>query len=231
MSSAQDSIDLEALEREAIRLCRRYIDEVVLPFELCPWAAPALRQQRVEILAFPQLVNSSGHPLDAAARWGAQALARLADEQRTELVLLVYPRCQLTRSDFDGLVRTLRQHPESSEYVMAAFHPAATLDLASPDRLIPYLRRSPDPMVQAVRKATLDRINPGKGSGTAFLSMDRFLAGDWGDPSGPSPSERVAQDNWTTVRERGPEALQQVLEEIREDRRRTYDALGYSLRE
>lgn len=219
-------IDLPELEREAVRLCRRYIDEVVLPFELCPWAAPALRQQRVEIIALSRLVDDPGAPLLEAARSGSQALGALSDRPEIELVLLLFPRFELGRSDFDALLRTLRDAPSSSDFVMAAFHPEASLDTSNPERLVPFLRRSPDPMVQAVRRRVLERIDPGRGSGTAFVHLADFLAGGLDGPSEPSPRERVALANRETILRRGPELVERTLADIHEDRRRTYEALG-----
>ncbi|NLE86389.1 MAG: DUF1415 domain-containing protein [Myxococcales bacterium] len=217
--------DDATLEREAVRLCRRYIDEVVLPFDFCPWAAPALRQQRVEIIALSQPVATLGPPLVQAARQGARALDRCWQRPELELVLLVYPRFRLARADFDALVRAVRDEA-GARFVMAAFHPDATADTSHPERLVPFLRRSPDPMVQALRKDVLDRIEPGRGTGTAFVSLDRFLAGDVSAPPGPSPRERVARANLETVQRVGLRDVERALLAIHDDRRDTYAALG-----
>ncbi len=218
--------DGAALAREAIRLCRRYIDEVILPFDFCPWAAPALRQQRVEIIALSEPVTALGPSLLEAAREGARALDGCGRRSEVELVLLLYPRFRLARADFDALVRELRVDA-GSRFVMAAFHPDASADTSHPERLVPFLRRSPDPMVQALRKDVLDRIEPGRGTGTAFLSLDRFFAGDLPALQGPSPRERVAQANLETVQRVGLEDVERALLAIHDDRRRTYAALGF----
>lgn len=214
----------DALEREAVRLCRRYLEEVILPFDLCPWAAPALRQQRVEITPVLQQVTNLHELRDAAGR-GAEMLAAAAAE--TELVLVLFPLFRLGRYDFDALLRALRNRPEAAGFVMAAFHPAAALDSTDPERLIPFLRRSPDPMVQAVRSEVLERINPGRGTGTAFVTLDRLLAGDLDRPAEPSPRERVARANWDTIQRSGAESLTEALTSIHDDRRRTYERLGF----
>lgn len=216
--------DRHALEREAVRLCQRYVEEVVLPFDLCPWAAPALRQQRVEIVPVLQEVTSVGRELEDAAVHGANILAAAAAE--TELVLVPFPLFRLGRYDFDALLRALRNRPEAAGFVMAAFYPEAELDASDPEHLVPFLRRSPDPMVQAVRSEVLERINPGRGTGTAFVSLDRLLIGDVNRPVEPSPRERVAQANWDTFR-RSAEPLLAALDSIHEDRRRTYQRLGF----
>lgn len=213
-----------ALEGEAIRLCRRYIDEVVLPYDLCPWAAPALRQQRVEITVISDAVREPGQAVADAARRAAEVLERFAAEPRIELVLLVLPRFALDRSEFDALLRAVRER--TSTFVMAAFHPDAPLDLASPERLVPFLRRSPDPMIQAVRRDVLDRIDPGRGTGTAFIPLADFLTGALDAAPEPSPRERVAQANRSTILRVGAEVVEQTLGAIHEDRRRTYEALG-----
>lgn len=230
MTTSPSDLDLRALEREAIRLCRRYIDEVVLPFDLCPWAAPALKQQRVEITAISEAVTTPGAPLMEAARRGAASLDACSPRPDLELVLLVYPRFMLARTEFDGLLRELRDQHGSGSFVMAAFHPDAGPDTANAERLVPFLRRSPDPMVQAVRRDVLDRIEPGRGTGTAFVSLDRFLAGDLSAPPSPSPRERVAQANLETIRRVGTDVVERALASIHDDRRRTYEALGLGRR-
>lgn len=227
MMSTRPPIDCEALGRQAIRLCRRYIDEVVLPFGLCPWAAPALQRQSVEIIAITDLVNQAPQALEKAARSGVHLLGATAERPQIELVLLLYPRFELGRRDLDVLLRALRGSPELSRFVMAAFHPGAPLDTTDAERLVPFLRQSPDPMVQAVRSDVLDRIDPGRGAGTSFVSLARFLVGDIDLPPEPSPRERVAQTNLDTVRRGGDIRIARALAAIQEDRRQSYRALGY----
>lgn len=224
---SHSAFDGSALEREAIRLCQRYIDEVVLPFDLCPWAAPALRQQRVKIVVLSDLVDAPEQALERAAERGAALLAECAREPRFELVLLLYPRFELGRNDFDHLLRNLRAHHASApeRFVMAAFHPVADLDTTTAERLVPFLRRSPDPMVQALRQDVWERIDPGRGTGTAFVSLDRFLSGQLDAPADCSPRERVAQTNLETVLSPRGRELMRAIDAIQEDRQRTYATL------
>ena len=52
----------DQLDFEARRLVQRYIDEVVLEFDLCPWAAPALRAGRVDKATCAASIHSApGH--------------------------------------------------------------------------------------------------------------------------------------------------------------------------
>ena len=63
-----------------------------------------------------------------------------------------------------------------SPFAMAAFHPDAAADLDDPERLIPFLRRTPDPTIQLVRQEALERVRGRHPQGTAFVDPQLFSA-------------------------------------------------------
>ena len=72
------------------------------------------------------------------------------------MVLLIYP-------EFAGDLRAFeefRDHVRGSLrlFYCVAFHPALPMDLSDANRAVSFLRRSPDPTLQLVRIATLDRV-------------------------------------------------------------------------
>jgi hypothetical protein len=211
----------EELEREALRLYRRYAVEVVEQFGLCPWAEHARREGHVEERVILQenweKPELSLHAIKAAER-----------AQHIEIVLLIYPDLEVGRLAFENLVRRIRDcDTEAREvgtvpFAMAAFHPDASPDTSEPERFIPFLRRTPDPTIQLVRRSTLERVRGKRPEGTAFMDVTLF------DPSmlvreqPLSLRERIARTNLETAQTVGVSALAQVIDSIREDRQRTY---------
>ena len=91
--------------------------------------------------------------------------------------------------------------------------------LANPDRLVPFLRRSPDPTIQLVRETTLSRVR-GDLHGTSFYGPDVLLPGA-GPSSEPDIRERIAQANHDTVSRVGVEAFEAIFQDILRDRDET----------
>ncbi len=217
------------LDRAARRLCQRYIDEVILRFDLCPWATPALQGNRVEMSVITDQIRVLPADGPNAARRVIGALESFADDSRVELVLLILPRFELGRLELDAFQRMVRELQTSgdSSFVLAAFHPDARPDLDDPERLIPYLRRSPDPMLQALRTSVLDRIDPSRGSGTQFMDLESLLSSGALNAPPPEPlRRRIGRINLDTVNRVGVATVEQALADIIEDRRRTYANLG-----
>ena len=231
---AADEHDLE-LDREARRLCQRYVDEVVLEFDLCPWAAPALRAGRVQMFVIQREISEE-NAFDEAANDAARVLATCTDTPEIELALLLFPRARVERLAFDGLLRRLRTSGGERAFALAAFHPDAAPDRTTPERLIPFLRRSPDPMIQAVRSATLERIEPASRSGTGFVDVTELVSLSLLAPESlltppPEPLRlRIARQNERTLTERGVDAFERAVSDIIADRERTYARLDAAAR-
>ncbi len=239
MSDASDDPEREVQTREdplvseAARLCKRYVDEVVLRFDLCPWAAPALRAGRVQTVVITKEVASLSDQGPSVATAVARELDKLSERFEMELVLVVLPRFELGRFELDAFLRMVREeHGRRDEtFAMAAFHPDASPDRSDPERLIPFLRRSPDPMIQAVRSSVLDKIDSGRSAGTAFVSLDAFDPEALLERSPESLRRRIARQNLETLEREGEVALAGAIEAIIEDRKATYARLRSTSRD
>lgn len=171
----------------------------------------------------------------------ASAATRVADASGIEIGLVIFPRLRLGRAEFERFVGEVREEHARRErartepgrhgggrLAMAAFHPDAVPELSKPSRLVPFLRRTPDPTIQLVRLASLDRVranDPAHGTGVVdlrTLDLAAFLA----TPPQPPIHERIAAHNLDTVKSRGVEAVEALLADIRRDRDATYAALG-----
>jgi hypothetical protein len=206
---------MSALERETLRLNRRYVTEVVEHFGLCPWADRARREGRVTEVVFEQTDPDAFEPTLARMK-------ELEDQTTIEVALFIYPRIGLNRLDFEHFARRLRaldaaRQPEQIVFAIAAFHPDADAVLASPDRLVPFLRRTPDPTLQLVRESTLTRVR-GEFHGTSFYGPEFFQSPHFGVPPEPDIRERIARANHETVIRLGVDALETVFQDILRDR-------------
>jgi hypothetical protein len=109
---------------------------------------------------------------------------------------------------------------------MADFHPHAALDAETPARLVAFIRRSPDPTIQLVRRTVLNAARKNDHSGSMYLSPEQIASGQWMKMVTTPLHERIAETNYTTVHHYGVARLRAVLDDIRRDRDETYARLG-----
>ena len=210
------------LEREALRVYRRYSTEVVEALGICPWAAKARRDGRVRERVIETPVID--------VRGTVAAVREIDRDAPADIGLLIFPRLSIDRVGFERFVARVREvygeGDANVEMALAAFHPDAHADLAGPERLIPFLRRTPDPTIQLVRRSVLASVRRAHGHGTGFLDPRHLDLGRLfeGDPKIPL-HERVAQQNLATVQSMGVERLAAILDDIRRDRDESYARL------
>jgi hypothetical protein len=198
-------IDADPLVAEALRVNARYVEEVVIGWGLCPWAAQAWRDGAVARRVLP-----------AAAVDQAAALAfleELAAQPATAIGLLIFPRVALDEAAWGALAERIRRADRARRppgaappFLIAAFHPATgetATDAANPAALVSYLRRTPDPMLQLVRASLLERLSEG----------------------GRDVSGEIARANFAAVGARTPAALDALVRDIRRDRDAAYARL------
>ena len=212
------------LRSEALRVYRRYMLEVVEGFTLCPWAAAARRDGHVLEHVF--LAENQADPQQSLA-----LLASLAGQLRIDIALFIYPDLELDRLGFESFVRTLRERDAARyevgtiPFAMAAFHPEARADLKDPERLIPFLRRTPDPTIQVVRRSALDRVRGNSQEGTSFFDLADLGTLPLPQKEPLSLRRRIAQANLETTLEVGVTTLEALFQDIRRDRDQSYARL------
>jgi hypothetical protein len=209
----------DELERATLRVYERYAVEVVERFNFCPWARSARESGSVTLRV---VFSMNQHDFDDSL-----ALMRELHQATptSDIGLFIYPLLDLDRLGFEDFVRRLRARAESEQhnldaFAMAAFHPSADADLSHPDKLVPYVRRSPDPTLQLVRKSALSAIK-GLSAGTAFVDVTALSAMGLLALEQPPPKavrERIAEQNLTTVREQGLPSIDAVLGDIARER-------------
>jgi hypothetical protein len=215
--------------REVIRIYERYAREVVERFDFCPWATRARREGAAE----PRVLLGED-PDDFSA--SLQVISAFAARPTVSVGLLIYPRFSLGRLDFEHFVRRLRQadgerhEPGSIPFAMAAFHPRAQPDLEDAERMVPFLRRAPDPTIQLVRCDALSAVRGEPTNGTALVEVWMLSPAGLAKEETIGVRERIALNNLKTVRDVGPAAIEAVLADIERDRATAYAQLGLAPR-
>jgi hypothetical protein len=200
---------------EVRRLLDRYIVEIVETYDFCPWAKAARLggELGVDVLW--------GNP--GLEDWVAAALRLLARRQ-TRVAMVVAPELAASPNELRAIRdRVAARIPTAG---VAEFHPDAELDLGSPARLVPFLRRSPDPLLQLVPLELLDRVRayPAVVDITEQAQMLKDIAaparGDIADTLADTNHARVSTD---------AAVIGATLDDIAADRRRSYARAGIAI--
>lgn len=214
----------DAWIREATRLHGRYLIEVVEHFGLCPWAVKARVANRLRTVVVLQTDEEQVEPSLAAMKpW--------ASDTSIDVGFLLYPRLALERVAFDRFAARVRSAEielhalGDAPFAMVAFHPEARPEVDDPERLIPFLRRTPDPCIQVVRVEVLNRVRGAAPEGTQFLDSSVLDAVASGAVAEPTVRERVSRANLETALSVGVEHMRQTMDSIRSDRDETYARL------
>jgi len=191
----------------------RYLVEVVETYQLCPWARGARQggELAVEVVL--------GVPtLDA---WTA-AIDRAFASTQTRIAMIVAPELVIDIPD----LRELRDRCTAARpgYGIAEFHPTAELDLGSPGRLVRFLRRSPDPLLQLVPLSLLHSVHATELPDRA--QQAQILLGVEVPPA-RDVGAQIAQANHATVAAHHV-MIEAVLAEIARDRDASYARVGIS---
>lgn len=201
---------------EVLRILARYLVEVVERHELCPWARSA--RERGELAAG---VLWGAAPEDA---WIAEA-ARLLAQPRARVAMVVAPELAISRPALAALRDTVAARLPSAG--VAEFHPDAALDLATPARLVPFLRRSPDPLLQLVPLALIDAVRAVPPAAPPLAEQATMLGGH----AAPRRelAAQIAAANHAAVAT-GHAEIAATLEAIAADRRAAYARVGITAR-
>jgi hypothetical protein len=214
----------QAQTAEALRLYRRYQLEFVEALGLCPWAERARLEGRVS-----ERVLLDGENL---LRDSLRVIDEFSARPELEIGLILFAGLRLPRRQFEERVAAVveadrsRHTLTSPAFALAAFHPQAEAVTSHAERLVPFIRRSPDPTIQLVRVSALERVRQGTSEGTSFF--DPFTI----DVAKPPPKrqqplrERVASANLKTIQRLGVAQAEAILHDIFVDRDASYRRIG-----
>ncbi|MDB4956912.1 MAG: hypothetical protein JWO36_4481 [Myxococcales bacterium] len=202
---------------EVRRLLERYLVEIVEAYNLCPWARGARLGQEVGVEILWGTPNAEAF---------AAAGTRLLQAPRTRVAMVIAPELGPTISE----LREIRQVviPLIPSAGIADFHPASPIDLASPPRLVPYLRCSPDPMLQLVPLSILDSVRGSDRAVVDVFEQAEILSGRATLPRGDIADD-IAAANHTRVAV-NTAAIAARFADIAADRKASYERVGITAR-
>jgi hypothetical protein len=142
-------------EQAVIEATRRWIAEVVIGLELCPFARRVFEANRIRYVVSAAAAEPA---LLADLRAEIEALAA-APAERVETTLLIHPRVLgdfLDYNDFldaaEGLIEELGQR---GVIQVASFHPEYQFAGTAADAVENYTNRSPYPMLHLLREDSI----------------------------------------------------------------------------
>jgi hypothetical protein len=208
----------ERMRAEAVRLYRRYAIEIVEALGFCPYAERCREDGRtLELVA-----------TDAEA---SNAIETIAGDESIEIGLVLLPELALDAHAFHRWIESLRkQHTAVRGFAVLAlegFHPDAVADTSRPERLTPFVRRTPDPTIQLTRLSVLERVRRGSPQGTAYMDLSKIdVQALLQSPEAKRPlHERIAENNLETVMRMGVDEVRRRIDDIRRDRDESYARL------
>lgn len=144
---------------DAVAACERWVAEVVVGLDLCPWAGAPLSQGRVRFVGVaPATLSELATEVVVEARMLA---GEGCDWQTTLLVL--EPRAPTP--DFETLLDQIDACEGVLDHLglldtihLVAFHPRFRYASGPADDPAHHVNRSPHPMVHLLRRADLDRV-------------------------------------------------------------------------
>lgn len=212
-----------AFEREVRRINLRFNREVIEGLGVCPYARVG-REGGASVV----VVRAEGEPTVEALH---EAVDWLTPQGEVEVAQVVFPRVTLDAGAFlafgaqfatANAARYPRQRPT---FVHAAFHPGLSYGTDHPSRLVPFFRRSPDPMVQLVRLSVLDAIHASKPRGTQFFDGDlSALTALLAQRRPESVTDRITRENHERAMAGELEVIAAIAADIAADRARSYAA-------
>jgi len=198
---------VESIEAAALARNDRYLREFVEALELCPFARRCRETGRLA-----RRVLRGGRPGESTA--AAVRELEATDEEQVEVALLIYP-------ELEGGVRELEELRDEVRrslrlFHCVAFHPDLPMDLSDENRAVSFLRRSPDPTLQLVRIATLDRVRSGRPAGSVYLDPSKLSADELRSlQPALTVSEQIARANLRTLQRHDATRLASLLAELR----------------
>jgi hypothetical protein len=205
-----------AKSSEVRRILLRYMVEVVEKHDLCPWARRAREDGELAI----EIVWSTPH-VDAFVAAAERALASSA----VRVAMIVAPELACAPAELRAIRDAAAARMPAAG--VADFHPRGAADLATAARAVPFLRRSPDPLLQLVPLALLESVRrsplpPGR------TQQAQILAGTAQPPRAAVADAIAAANHATALAHRA--AIEAALDSIAVDRDAAYARVGIARR-
>jgi hypothetical protein len=145
----------EVTSQQVIDQTKKWITDVVVACNFCPFAANTIKQQRVHYQVEDS--DSSNECMDTFL----QQLTRLDNEKDIETVFLIFPRSFTRFDDYLVLVslaeELIEQKGYEGIYQVASFHPLYLFANSPENDAANYTNRSIYPMLHLLREESIDK--------------------------------------------------------------------------
>lgn len=145
-------------DQQVLALTRQWVETMVVGLNLCPFAAPVVRQQTLRYQVCHQ-VDEEGVAAEFLAELG---VIQQASEQEIATSLFIMPRAVPDFYDYLDLLALLESLLQQAGLVgtfqLASFHPGYRFAGVDPQDISHWTNRSPFPMVHFIREAQMDRV-------------------------------------------------------------------------
>lgn len=208
--SAADSHDV--LAREALRLYERYQRELIERFSICPWAKAARLAGRTRAHVLTDGLADSATLTPIVDQWAA--------EEAVDVAFIIAPRFEAGVEAFADWSAAIGRS-SGGVFIAAAFHPESSGGAG----VVQFLRQTPDPTTQLVRRATLETIraqDPPHYTDIFDLNLGELQSAT----QVRTVAASVLTHNARLMEREGRDCLQRIIDDIREDRERSYAKLS-----
>ncbi|MGZ8935228.1 MAG: DUF1415 domain-containing protein [Methylobacter sp.] len=141
--------------QQIINQTKKWIDDVVVACNFCPFAAQVVKQKKVHYEV------ETGTDPDACMDAVLRELIRLDNDAGIETSFLIFPHTFTQFDDFLNLVSLaealLKQNGYAGIYQLASFHPLYQFAGSPENDPANYTNRSVYPMLHLLREAGIDR--------------------------------------------------------------------------
>lgn len=142
-------------EEQVIAQTKKWIGEVVIGCNFCPFAAPVVKQNRVHYsVSFNTLTSLCLNDF-------SEEITRLDNNPSIETSLLIFPEAFRRFSEYLDAVtlaeKLLKKNGYEGIYQVASFHPAYYFAGSKPDDAANYTNRSPYPMLHLLREESITK--------------------------------------------------------------------------
>ena len=138
---------------------KKWINDVVMGCNFCPFAAPVVKQQTVNYQVEDS--NDPGMCLDSFL----PELARLDNEINIETSFLIFPNAFESFDDYLDLLsdaeELLKEKGYEGIYQLASFHPLYLFAGSTEEDAANYTNRSVYPMLHLLRETSIDKVLAG----------------------------------------------------------------------
>ena len=199
------------LALEALRLHDRYQREFVERFSICPWAKQARSDDRVRAHVVLETRCDPRSLRSVVESW--------AQDEGAEVAFIIAPLFDVGAGAFSKWAEEVgAMRPEV--FVSAPFHPNASGSTS----IVRFLRQTPDPTVQLVRRSQLQRARSDDPPHYTDI-FDLDLADLERASVRRTVAESVAAHHARLLARHGQATLQSILDGIHRDRHDTYARL------